>query len=141
MKKPLLLNVISIVLMIVGIFCFGFALLALISVSPEQLAQSYNTDNPVVYQAHLGYSIILGVLLFVSGCLLFRGKESGRKVFVASVLIMAVYAVITQGIWGIQVLGIPILIIIFLYQYWGIKDYFTEAREYKKEVRAKDRKN
>ncbi len=127
MKKPLLLNVISIVLMIAGIFCAGIALLALVKLTPEQLAQSYGTKNYIV---HIGYSLVLGILLFVSGFFLFRGKELGRKVFVGSVLLMAVYAVATQGIWGIQVLGIPVLIVIFLYQYWVIKDYFAKSNEY-----------
>ena len=138
MKKPLLLNVISIILMIVGIFCAGVTLLALTRLTHEQLALSYNTDNPTVYMAHIGYTIVLGILLFLSGFLLFRGKELGRKVFTGSVLIMGIYAVITQGIWGIQVLGIPILIVIFLYQYWGIKDYFADSGKYEtiKEVKS-----
>ena len=127
MKKPLLLNIISIVLMMAGIFCVGVTLLALGRLSPDQLAQTYHTSNPAVYMGHIGYTIILGILLFTSGFLLFRGKEIGRKVFIGSVLIMAVYAVVTQGIKGIQSLGIPILVIIFLYQYWGIKDYLTKA--------------
>ena len=127
MKKPLLLNIISIVLMMAGIFCVGVTLLALGRLSPEQLAQTYHTSNPAVYMGPIGYTIILGILLFTSGFLLFRGKEIGRKVFIGSVLIMAVYAVVTQGIKGIQSLGIPILVIIFLYQYWGIKDYLTKA--------------
>ena len=127
MKKPLLLNIISIVLMMAGIFCVGVTLLALGRLSPDQLAQTYHTSNPAVYMGHIGYTIILGILLFTSGFLLFRGKEIGRKVFIGSVLIMAVYAVVTQGIKGVQSLGIPILVIIFLYQYWGIKDYLTKA--------------
>ena len=127
MKKPLLLNIISIVPMMAGIFCVGVTLLALGRLSPDQLAQTYHTSNPAVYMGHIGYTIILGILLFTSGFLLFRGKEIGRKVFIGSVLIMAVYAVVTQGIKGIQSLGIPILVIIFLYQYWGIKDYLTKA--------------
>ena len=137
MKKPLLLNVISIVLMIAGIFCAGIALLALVKLTPEQLAQSYGTKN---YMVHIGYSLVLGILLFVSGFFLFRGKELGRKIFVGSVLLMAVYAVATQGIWGIQVLGIPVLIVIFLYQYWGIKDYLVKAGEDKAENTVKGSK-
>ena len=140
MKKPLLLNVISIVLMMAGIFCVSVTLLALGKLSHKQLAQSYNTNNPAVYMAHIGYTIILGILLFTSGFLLFKGKEAGRKVFVGSVLIMGVYAVVTQGIWGIQSLGIPVLIIIFLYQYWGIKDYLAKSGEDKTENKIKSDK-
>ena len=129
MKKPLLLNIISIVLMMAGIFCVGVTLLALGRLSPDLLAQTYHTSNPAVYMAHIGYTIVLGILLFTSGFLLFRGKEAGRKVFVVSVVIMVVYAVVTQGIKGIQSLGIPVLVIIFLYQYWGIKDYLAKVSE------------
>ncbi|MDR2879338.1 MAG: hypothetical protein LBV03_05445 [Fusobacteriales bacterium] len=133
MKKPLLLNIISIVLMMAGIFCVGVTLLALGKLSPEQLAQIYHTSSPAVYTVHVGYTVILGIALFTSGFLLFTGKEAGRKVFVGSVVIMAVYAVATQGIKGVQSLGIPVLIVIFLYQYRGIKDYLAKAGEDKAE--------
>lgn len=140
MKKPLLLNIISIVLMMAGIFCVGVTLLALGRLSPDQLAQTYHTSNPAVYMAHIGYTIVLGILLFTSGFLLFRGKEAGRKVFVVSVVIMVVYAVVTQGIKGVQSLGIPVLVIIFLYQYWGIKDYLAKVSEDKAENTIKGSK-
>ena len=137
MKKPLLLNVISIVLMIFGVFCVSLALFALKSFSHEKLAGLYGADYPAFYLLNICYAVVMGALLFTSGLLLFRGKEFGRKLFVASVVIMAVYVLATQGIKGAQGLGIPVLIIIFLYQYWGIKDYFAESRADKTETKAK----
>lgn len=128
MKKPLLLNVISIVLMLFGVLCVSLALLALGTYSHEKLAELYGTNyNSTAYMMNIFYVIAIGSLLFISGILLFKGKEIGRKVFAGSVVVMAVYVFSTQGLSGLQGLGIPILIIIFLYQYWGIKDYFSKS--------------
>jgi small-conductance mechanosensitive channel len=132
MKKPLLLNIISIVLMLFGAVCVALALLALGTFSHEKLIELYGASyNPKIFMMNTFYAIVIGILFFVSGLLLFKGRELGRKIFVASVLIMTVYVLGTQGFVGLQGLGIPILIIIFLYQYWGIKDYFSQVAENK----------
>ena len=134
MKKPLLLNVISIVLIIFGALSVGLALFALATFSKENLPQNY---DPAFYIKNIFYVIIIGILFFTSGILLFKGRELGRKIFAGAVVLMAVYVLLTQGFRGLQGLGIPILIVIFLYQYWGIKDYFAQVGENKLENEPK----
>ena len=94
----------------------------------------YFRENEIVRENFRAYIMAVATMVFTSagmlssGILLFLGKEIGRKIYLITIVLSLVLRVYFNGVGEIQAFGIPVMILVFLYQYWGIKSYFIEKR-------------
>lgn len=127
MKKPMLLNILSMILIILGLIITMYAIRSISIYFKEGSLGQYG----VMIKNYRIFSIIsflMGMGILVSGVLLFLGKEIGRKIYLVTIVLSLVFRIFSYGIQEMQAFGVPVLILVFLYQYWGIKNYFIEKK-------------
>lgn len=128
MKKPMLLNILSIILVILGLVVTMYAMRSIFIYFKGNALGQY---GPMIknYRIFSIISFLMGMGILVSGVLLFLGKEIGRKIYLVTIVLSLVFRIFSYGIEEMQAFGIPVLILVFLYQYWGIKNYFIEKKK------------
>ena len=125
MKKPVLLYILSIMITLIGL---------VMALYTARLILIYFRENEIVRENFRAYIMAVATMVFTSagmlssGILLFLGKEIGRKIYLITIVLSLVLRVYFNGVGEIQAFGIPVMILVFLYQYWGIKNYFIEKR-------------
>lgn len=125
MKKPVLLYILSIMITLIGL---------VMALYTARLILIYFRENEIVRENFRAYIMAVATMVFTSagmlssGILLFLGKEIGRKIYLITIVLSLVLRVYFNGVGEIQAFGIPVMILVFLYQYWGIKSYFIEKR-------------
>ena len=125
MKKPVLLYILSIMITLIGLVMAMYsARLILMYFKESQIVR----DNFRAYIMAVAIMVLTSVGMLSSGIMLFLGKEIGRKIYLVTIVLSLAFRVYANGLGEIQAFGIPVLILVFLYQYWGIKNYFIEKR-------------
>ena len=125
MKKPVLLYILSIMITLIGLVMAMYsARLILMYFKESQIVR----DNFRAYIMAVAIMVLTSVGMLSSGIMLFLGKEIGRKIYLITIVLSLAFRVYANGLGEIQAFGIPALILVFLYQYWGIKNYFIEKR-------------
>ncbi len=125
MKKPVLLYILSIMITLIGLVMAMYsARLILMYFKESQIVR----DNFRAYIMAVAIMVLTSVGMLSSGIMLFLGKEIGRKIYLITIVLSLAFRVYANGLGEIQAFGIPVLILVFLYQYWGIKNYFIEKR-------------
>ena len=125
MKKPVLLYILSIMITPIGLVMAMYsARLILMYFKESQIVR----DNFRAYIMAVAIMVLTSVGMLSSGIMLFLGKEIGRKIYLITIVLSLAFRVYANGLGEIQAFGIPVLILVFLYQYWGIKNYFIEKR-------------
>ena len=125
MKKPVLLYILSIMITLIGL------VMAMYSVREILI---YFKGNGVIggnSRIHIMTVIVMALTsagMVSSGVLLFLGKEIGKKIYLITIVLSLVFRIAFYGIEEMQAFGVPVMILVFLYQYWGIKNYFIEKR-------------
>ena len=128
MKKPMLLNILSIILVILGLVVTMYAMRSIFIYFKGTALGQYGAMIKN-YRIFSIISFLMGMGILVSGVLLFLGKEIGRKIYLVTIVLSLVFRIFSYGIEEMQAFGIPVLILVFLYQYWGIKNYFIEKKK------------
>ena len=125
MKKPVLLYILSIMITLIGL---------VMALYTARLILIYFRENEIVRENFRAYIMAVATMVFTSagmlssGILLFLGKEIGRKIYLITIVLSLVLRVYFNGVGEIQAFGIPVMILVLLDQYCGIKSYFIEKR-------------
>ena len=115
MKKPMLLNILSIILVILGLVVTMYAMRSIFIYFKGNALGQYGAMIKN-YRIFSIISFLMGMGILVSGVLLFLGKEIGRKIYLVTIVLSLVFRIFSYGIEEMQAFGIPVLILVFLYQ-------------------------
>ena len=122
MEKPQALKVMGIILIVFGAIRL-FA--GIISVSRCLMINFLDTNFLTVIFLE---NFVCGIIILISGILLLKGKETGRILFVIASIIAPVACIIFLKSYGRGLISMIILILI-LYLWPSIKEYFKSSKE------------